>query len=246
VHCPIVGDVKRVLTDLADRLEVGDYDEWRRHVLELKKIHGLTYKVENEGKIQGQRVVEEIHRATGGDAIITTDVGQHQMWAAQYFRFKRPRQLISSGGLGTMGFGLPSALGAQIAFPEATVVDIAGDGSFQMMSHELATATQYNLPVKVVILNNRFLGMVRQWQDMFLGKRYVATDLSSSPDFIKLAESYGALGIRVEEPDDVRSALDEALAVRRPVLLDFRIECESNVYPMVPAGGGLHEMILPE
>ena len=235
-----------MLADLAGRLEVGDYDEWRSYVLKLKEVHGLTYKVEDGGKIQGQRVVEEIHRATGGDAIISTDVGQHQMWVAQYFRFKRPRQLISSGGLGAMGFGLPSALGAQIAFPDTTVVDVAGDGSFQMMSQELATATQYNLPVKVVILNNQYLGMVRQWQDMFLDKRYVATDLSSSPDFVKLAESYGAVGIRVIEPTDVRPALDEALAVRKPVLLDFRIESESNVYPMVPAGAGLHEMILPD
>jgi acetolactate synthase-1/2/3 large subunit len=185
-----------------------------------------------------------IHKVTGGDAIITTEVGQNQMWAAQHYRFKSPNRFITSGGLGCMGFGLPAAIGAKMARPDMTVIDIAGDGSIQMNSQELATAVQYNVGVKIAILNNRYLGMVRQWQELFKDKRYASTDMSVAPDFVKLAEAYGAVGLRAEKPEEVIPVLEEALRVDGPVIMDFRVDREENVFPMVPAGEPLTNMLL--
>jgi acetolactate synthase-1/2/3 large subunit len=189
-------------------------------------------------------VVEKIYEVTRGEALITTEVGQNQMWAVQFYRFKRPRTLFTSGGLGTMGYGLPAAIGVQIAKPDALVIDIAGDGSIQMNIQELATAVQYRLPVKVAILNNGYLGMVRQWQELFYGKRYACSDMSVQPDFVKLAEAYGAVGLRAEKPEEVVPVLKEAFGTPKPVLMDFRVSREEGVYPMVPAGAPLTDMIL--
>lgn len=191
-----------------------------------------------------QHVVEKIYDLTQGEAIITTEVGQNQMWAAQYYKFKHPRRFLSSGGLGTMGYGFPAAIGAKIACPDLPVIDIAGDGSIQMNIQELATAVSYKLPIVVCILNNQFLGMVRQWQGLFYGGRYSYTDISYQPDFVKLAEAYGAVGMRVKEDKEVDAALVEALKVDdRPVLIDFWVEKEADVYPMVPPGGSLANML---
>jgi len=182
---------------------------------------------------------------TGGDAIITTEVGQNQMWAAQFFKYKKPRTFLTSGGLGTMGFGFPAAIGAQVAFPKKTVIDIAGDGSIQMNIQELATAVQYKLPVKVAILNNMVLGMVRQWQELFYDKRYSHTCVSVAPDYVKLAESYGAVGLRAVKPDEVVDVIKEAMKVKdRPVFMDFKVEPFEDVYPMVPAGQPLNKMLI--
>src|SRR5690606_24935920 len=180
---------------------------------------------------------------TKGEAIITTEVGQNQMWAAQYYRAIKPRSFISSGGLGTMGYGLPAAIGGQIAHPEAVVINISGDGSFQMNVQELATAVQNELPINVVILKNGYLGMVRQWQEMFLDRRYSHVDITLGPDFVKLAEAYGAVGLRVERPEDVRPALEEAVKSKRTYVIDCVVEREENVLPMVPAGSAIHNML---
>jgi len=196
------------------------------------------------GSLKPQYVVEKIYELTRGEALITTEVGQNQMWAVQFYRFNRPRTLFTSGGLGTMGYGLPAAIGVQIARPESLVFDIAGDGSIQMNIQELATAVQYRLPVKVAILNNGYLGMVRQWQELFYGKRYSCSDMSAQPDFVKLAEAYGAVGLRATRTEEVVPVLKEAIRTPKPVLIDFRIDREENVYPIVPAGAPLTEMIL--
>ncbi|KAF5038977.1 Acetolactate synthase isozyme 3 large subunit [anaerobic digester metagenome] len=189
-------------------------------------------------------MVEVISRLTKGEAVITTEVGQNQMWAAQFYQFIRPRSFISSGGLGTMGFGFPAAIGAQMACPDRLVIDVAGDGSIQMCIQELATAVCYNLPVKIVILNNGYLGMVRQWQELFYKKNYCATCLDVAPDFVKLAEAYGAAGYRVTDPAKVESVLAEAFALPKTVIVDVVIDREENVAPMVPAGKSITEMIL--
>jgi acetolactate synthase-1/2/3 large subunit len=178
------------------------------------------------------------------DTIITTEVGQNQMWTAQFYKFKEPRHFLTSGGLGTMGYGFPAAIGAQAAFPGRTVIDIAGDGSIQMNIQELATVVQYNLPVKVMILNNGYLGMVRQWQALFYKKRYSHTSMAVSPDFVKLAEAYGAKGLRVTRPEDVKDAIREALEIPGPVFVDFVVDPEEDVYPMVPAGAPINNMLL--
>ena len=189
-------------------------------------------------------VIDKLYELTQGKAIITTEVGQNQMWAAQFYHFDQPQHFISSGGLGTMGFGLPAAIGAQIAFPDRLVVDIAGDGSIQMNIQEMATAVQYELPVKVVILNNCTLGMVRQWQQLFYDKRYAHTCFTHSPDFVKLAEAYGAVGLRAKHPGEVENVLIQALETPKPVIMDFAVEPEECVYPMVPAGAPITEMLL--
>jgi acetolactate synthase-1/2/3 large subunit len=181
---------------------------------------------------------------TRGEAIITTEVGQNQMWAAQYYHFDRPNHFITSGGLGVMGFGLPAAIGAQIAQPDRVVVDIAGDGSIQMNIQEMATAVQCNLPVKVVILNNGYLGMVRQWQELFYDKRYACTCMDCAPDFVKLAEAYGAVGLQATRPDEVEAVLSKGLSIPGPVIMDFVVEKEESVYPMVPAGAPITDMLL--
>lgn len=245
VDIPIVGDVKEVLAAINGRLEpVEEFGEWHKTIDRWKEEFPMRYGPSAEGRIMPQHVVEKIYDITGGEAIITTEVGQNQMWSAQYFKGKHPRSFITSGGLGTMGFGFPAAIGAKIACPEKVVIDIAGDGSIQMNIQELGTATQYKLPVIICILNNQFLGMVRQWQGLFYGGRYSFTDIEHQPDFVKLAEAYGAVGIRVKEADQVEAALRQALEVKdRPVIIDFWVDREANVYPMVPPGAALFNML---
>jgi len=248
-HIPIVGDAKDVLKKLIGLLKKEKKDwkkehhEWLNQIKEWKNTHPLSYK-QGKNVIKPQYVIEKINEVTKGEAIITTEVGQNQMWTAQFYKFKRPRTFLTSGGLGTMGYGFPAAIGAQVAFPDKIVFDIAGDGSIQMNIQELATAVQYRLPVKVAILNNSFLGMVRQWQELFYNKRYSYSCMECQPDFVKLAEAYGAVGLRVENPDDVKKALKEAIEIPKPVLIDFIVDREENVYPMVPAGKPISEMLL--
>ncbi len=269
---PVVGNAKDVLTALAKEIskfrEKGEKEEskkaWLDQIAKWKKEFPLSYETSGNG-VNPQFVVEEISRLTGKkDTIITTGVGQNQMWAAQYYNAKKPRSFISSGGLGTMGFGLPSAIGAQFGRPDSTVWVIDGDGSFQMVSQELATATINDLPINIAILNNGYLGMVRQWQQLFFGKNYSQTCLRADetcpvgcsqpidecpkyvPDFVKLAEAYCAKGIRVSKKDEVEPAIKEAMKTKGPTLIDFCVAREENVFPMVPAGASLHEMIASE
>jgi acetolactate synthase-1/2/3 large subunit len=250
VDLPIVGDCKRVLTKMLSLLEEEDtlsfkegLDKWHHQIGKWNSFHNVKY--EQKEVIKPQYVVEKISELTKGDAIITTEVGQNQMWTAQYFQFVKPRTLLTSGGLGTMGYGFPAALGAQVAFPNKLVIDIAGDGSFQMNSQELATVVQYQLPVKVAILNNGYLGMIRQWQEFFYGKRYASSSLEGiSPDFVKLAEAYGAIGLRATKPEEVVPTLKKAFSTPKPVIIDFVVDREENVYPMVPAGEALNQMRL--
>jgi acetolactate synthase-1/2/3 large subunit len=250
VDLPIVGDCKRVLSSWLAMLEEEEIDpfrqgleKWHHQVENWKSQHKMDYH--QTDKIKPQYVIEKIEELTQGDAIITTEVGQNQMWTAQFYHFLKPRTLLTSGGLGTMGYGFPAALGAQVAFPDKTVIDIAGDGSFQMNSQELATAVQYQLPVKVAILNNGSLGMIRQWQEFFYGKRYSSSLIQEvSPDFVKLAEAYGAVGMRAVRPEEVLPALQKALSIPRPVIIDFAVDPEENVYPMVAAGEALNQMRL--
>lgn len=249
IDFPIVGDVKLVLKDLIDLLKdekrawKKDFKPWHDQIDNWRQSFSLKYRQGEKG-IKPQYVVEKISEMTKGEAIITTDVGQHQMWSAQYLQFKRPRTFLTSGGLGTMGYGFPAALGAQAAFPGKLVVAITGDGSFQMNSQELITAVQYKLPVKIAIINNHFLGMVRQWQQLFFNKRYSYSCLASAPDFVKLAEAHGLLGLRAKKKADVEKILKIALKTPKPVLMDFRVLPEENVYPMVPSGAALSEMLL--
>lgn len=242
VNVPIVGDVKHVLLDLLKNLEDKEFDfsAWREQIDQWKREYPLRY--ERGGKLKPQYIIQKIYEVTKGDAIICTEVGQNQMWAAQYYPCSRPRTFISSGGLGTMGFGLPAAIGAQVARPDAIVIDIAGDGSVQMTSQELATAVQYGLPINIAILNNGYLGMVRQWQELFYGRRYSQSRITG-PDFVRLAEAYGAKGIRVVREEEVVPALEEAINSRDPYVIDFHIDPEENVYPMVPAGESLEKML---
>jgi len=242
VDVPIVGDCKSVLIELNKLIKKPDNDEWLKKIFEWKKIFPLTYDRESD-IIKPQYVVEQIYEVTKGDAIITTEVGQNQMWAAQFYKFTQPRTFLSSGGLGTMGYGFPAAIGAQVGCPDKVVFDIAGDGSIQMNIQELTTAVAYKLPVKVAILNNRFLGMVRQWQDLFFDKRRSGTDLERNPDFVKIAEAFGATGIFADKPEEVRPAIIKAIETPGPVFLNFIVDRDENVFPMVPAGAGLEEMI---
>ena len=251
VDIPIVGDVRNVLAELNKELRVLEKDRaewnadrkpWHAQVRDWEDEHPLSYK-KSAKKIKPQYVIEKIYELTGGDAIVSTDVGQHQMWVAQYFKFDQPRTCLTSGGLGTMGFGLPAALGAQAAWPEKIVFNLAGDGSFQMNSQEMATAVANNLPVKVAILNNGSLGMVRQWQELFFNRRYSGSILGNTPDYVKLAEAYGAVGLRAVLPSEVEGVIKEAISIKRPVLIDFVVEPEENVYPMVPVGGANCDMI---
>jgi len=241
VDIPIVGDVKNVLQELNKLMKKGDYTPWSKKVKEWKKKHPLTY--EGKGELKPQFVIEEIYKITKGEAIICTEVGQNQMWAAQFYKYTKPRTYLSSGGLGTMGYGFPAAIGAQLGCPDKVVFDIAGDGSFQMNIQELATAVINKIPVKVAILNNGYLGMVRQWQELFYKKRYSCTNLSGGPDFVKVAEAYGAIGIRVKRKAEVAPAIRKALSLSGPVVLDFQVAPEENVFPMVPAGVAVNQMI---
>jgi acetolactate synthase I/II/III large subunit len=250
VAVPVVGDCKLTLKVLNSLLDETDLDKvaaqhsaWTEKIQNWKDTQPLAYSQDDE-QIKPQFVVEKLFELTEGRAIITTEVGQNQMWAAQYYHFDEPNHFISSGGLGTMGFGLPAAIGAQIAFPDKLVVDIAGDGSIQMNIQEMATAVQYCLPVKVAILNNGFLGMVRQWQQLFYDRRYSCTTMDFSPDFAKLAEAFGAVGLRASKPSEVEPVLREAIATPRPVIMDFVVAQEENVYPMVPTGKHITEMLL--
>ncbi len=251
VHIPIVGDLKDVLRKMIKLVkgtkEAARYRKgiapWRDQIAKWKSTYPLAYK-QGKGKIKPQYVVEQIYDLTGGDAIITTEVGQNQMFAAQYYLFDRPRTFLSSGGLGTMGYGLPAAIGAQVAMPDRLVVDIAGDGSIQMNIQELATAVQYRLPVKVVILNNGALGMVRQWQELFFQGKLSQTCLPQVPDFVRLAEAYGAAGFRATKPGQVRDVLQKGFAAAGPAIVDIVTDPNEMVYPMVPAGAPLTKMLL--
>lgn len=250
VDVPIVGDCKNALQQLLHLVEAEPVEglaglraSWFDQIRGWQMEHPLTY---TQGKeiIKPQFVIEKIHDLTQGDAIITTEVGQHQMWAAQFFQFDYPRSLLTSGGLGTMGYGFPAAIGAQVAFPDKLVIDIAGDGSIQMNIQELCTAVCNNIPVKVAILNNGYLGLPRQWQELFYEKNYTGSCLEGSPDFVKLAESYGAVGLRATRPEEVEPLLREAFAVKKPVLMDFRVAEEEGVFPIVPPGKSITEMLL--
>ncbi|HET8563349.1 MAG TPA: biosynthetic-type acetolactate synthase large subunit, partial [Candidatus Binatia bacterium] len=253
-HIPIVGDVKSVLDQLNTVLRSidGNPNEmkalrapWLKQVEEWKTSHPLSYK-QDDKVIKPQFVIETLYELTKHEGIITTDVGQHQMWAAQYFKGSAPRTFLTSGGLGTMGFGFPAAVGAQKAFPEKLVVCITSEGSFQMNLQELATATEHKLPVKIVLLNNGFHGMVRQWQDLFYEGRYSASYLGKIPDFVKLAEAYSILGLRAVTPNEVEPVLRDGIKHRGPVLMDIHVDPYENCYPMIPAGGAHHEMMLED
>lgn len=250
VTIPVVGDCKITLNALNELLKEADLTDlknkrskWFEQIIDWKGERPLSYQQDND-VIKPQYVVEKLFELTKGEAIITTEVGQNQMWAAQYYHFEHPNHFITSGGLGVMGFGLPAAIGAQAACPDKLVVDIAGDGSIQMNIQEMTTALQHCLPVKIVILNNRYLGMVRQWQELFYEKRYSCTSMDFAPDFVKLAEAYGAMGLRATRPEEVVAVLKKGLFSEGPVIMDFSVSPEESVYPMVPAGAPITEMLL--
>ncbi len=251
VDVPIVGDVKSVLKDLnaaikdlKDKPDAGALKRWWKQIDEWKKIDCLKYE-KTDKVIKPQYVIETLHKVTNGDAFVASDVGQHQMWAAQYYGFDKPRRWINSGGLGTMGFGLPAAMGVKLAHRDATVACVTGEASLVMCLQELSTCLQYDLPVLIVNLNNRYMGMVRQWQEFFYDSRYSHSYMDALPDFVKLAEAYGHVGMRIENPGDVESALQEALNVKdRVVLMDFITDQTENVYPMIASGKGHNEMHL--
>ncbi len=240
VDVPVVGDAKAVLIEMLPHIEHRDRTAWFQQIDGWKKQHPFAFN-QREGTILPQYVIEQISRITEGQAIITTGVGQHQMWAAQFYRWRHPRQMITSGGLGTMGYGFPAAVGAALGRPDKTVIDIDGDGSFLMTCNELATVAQYNIPVKVVILNNHFQGMVRQWQELFYQRRYMATTMTN-PSFARVAEAFGCTGIDVKDPKEVPDAIRRMLSQPGPVVVDFHVAAEENVYPMVAVGKSLHEM----
>jgi acetolactate synthase I/II/III large subunit len=249
VDVPIVGDcldTLKQLNDMVQELPQKDWAEvrrpWLATVAGWEKEHPLTYTW-SDTSIKPQYVVEKLYELTKGDAFITTEVGQNQMWAAQFYKFNKPRRLMTSGGLGVMGYGFPAAMGVQVARPDDIVIDIAGDGSIQMNIQELITVVENNLPVKIAILNNTYLGMVRQWQQLFYERRYSSTPMRA-PDFVKLAEAYGAVGLRATKPEEVVPVIQEALKTPKPVIMDFRVEPEECVMPMVPAGKAMHEMLL--
>lgn len=250
VDIPIVGDCKdalKKLLQLAKESPIDDLEKvrkpWLDQIQKWKETYPLAYE-QKDDLIKPQYVVEKLYELSEGKAIIATEVGQNQMWAAQYYHYSKPRTLLTSGGLGTMGYGLPAAIGAQAAFPDRLVIDVAGDGSIQMCIQEMITAVENNLPVKVAILNNQYLGMVRQWQQLFYEKNYCSTCLKIAPDFVKLAEAYGALGLRAHKPDEVEAVIREGFASPKPVIMDFVVNPEECVYPMVPAGAAMTEMLL--
>jgi len=251
IDVPIVGDCKVVLNQMLSEMDKYNWDknlsarkDWMAKIKAWDEKHPFGYDREKD-IIKPQYVVESIYKVTKGDAIITTEVGQNQMWAGQFYKYKEPRQFISSGGLGTMGYGFPAAMGAKLGCPDREVFDIAGDGSFMMNIQEICTAVQYNIAVKVAILNNKYLGMIRQWQNMFFNNRYSECCLDCQPDFVKLAESFNAVGMRIEKKSDVEAAIKESLKVKdKPVLMDFCVDRDENVFPMIPAGAAVNEMLL--
>jgi len=247
-HIPIVGDAKNILPRLTAEYRALDTDSsrldgWWSRIRTWRERHPLGYEDSKDGEIKPQYMVEALYEATGGNAIVTSDVGQHQMWAAQYYNFSEPRRWINSGGLGTMGFGLPAAMGAKVGRPDETVVCIAGDGSVQMNMQELATCAQEGVAIKVFIMNNGYLGMVRQWQELFWDKRYSHVDMGQYPDYVRLAEAYGATGMRFEDKRTLVSDMKEAIATDGPVLVDVRVTREENTYPMIPAGQPARNMV---
>jgi acetolactate synthase I/II/III large subunit len=247
-HIPIVGDAKNILPRLvaeyrALETDASRLEEWWGRIEQWRRRYPLRYDDSPDAEIKPQRMVQALYEATGGDCILTSDVGQHQMWAAQYFDFDRPRRWINSGGLGTMGFGLPAAMGAQVGCPDQLVCCLAGDGSVQMNIQELATCTEYGIPIKVFVMNNGYLGMVRQWQELFWDKRYSHVDMGRWPDFVKVAEAYGATGIRLDDKHTLVDGMKEALAAEGPVIVDVRVTREENCYPMIPAGQPARNMV---
>jgi acetolactate synthase I/II/III large subunit len=247
-HIPIVGDAKNILPRLvaeyrALETDASRLEEWWGRIGEWRRRYPLSYDDTTDGEIKPQRMVQALFEATGGDCILTSDVGQHQMWAAQYFGFEKPRRWINSGGLGTMGFGLPAAMGAQVGCPDQVVCCLAGDGSVQMNIQELATCTEYGIPIKVFVMNNGYLGMVRQWQELFWDKRYSHVDMGQWPDYVKLAEAYGATGMRLEDKTTLLEGMKEAIATEGPVVIDVRVTREENCYPMIPAGQPARNMV---
>jgi acetolactate synthase-1/2/3 large subunit len=249
----IAGDARVVLDEFLSFTKHGSAQEleaslsaresWWEKIRAWQRSQPLRFSG-SQSQIKPQAVIRELHQLTKGEAIITTDVGQHQMWVAQFYPFTRTRQLITSGGLGTMGFGLPAAVGAQLACPDRLVVAVVGDGGFQMTNQELATAVQYNLPVKILIMNNGYLGMVRQWQEMFYDRTYSEVDISVAPDFVKLAEAYGAAGFRATQPDELHDVLAAALSHKGVAVIDIVVSKEENVFPIVPAGANANDMIV--
>jgi acetolactate synthase-1/2/3 large subunit len=247
-HIPIVGDAKNILARLVTEYralgaDASRLEEWWTRIAGWQERHPLAYEDSTDAEIKPQFMIQALYEATGGDAIITSDVGQHQMWAAQYYNFEKPRRWINSGGLGTMGFGLPAAMGAQVGCPEALVCCVSGDGSIQMNAQELATCAQNGIPVKVFILNNGYLGMVRQWQELFWDRRYSQVDMGSFPDFVKLAEAYGATGLRFESKHTLVEDIRRALATPGPVVVDVRVTREENTYPMISPGAAARDMV---
>jgi acetolactate synthase-1/2/3 large subunit len=247
-HIPIVGDARNILPRLTAEYralapEPQRLEEWWSRIRVWQERHPLGYEDSTDSEIKPQYMIQALYEATGGDAIVTSDVGQHQMWAAQYFHFGGPRRWINSGGLGTMGFGLPAAMGAKVGCPEETVVCISGDGSVQMNMQELATCAQEGIAIKVFIMNNGYLGMVRQWQELFWDKRYSQVDMGRFPDFVKLADAYGATGMRLEDKGTLVEGMKEAIATEGPVLVDVRVTREENTYPMIPAGQPARNMV---
>jgi acetolactate synthase-1/2/3 large subunit len=243
-----VGDAKNILPRLTAEYRALDPDparlrDWWSRIDTWAKQYPLGYEDSDDGEIKPQYMCQALYEATDGDAIVTSDVGQHQMWAAQYYHFAKPRRWINSGGLGTMGFGLPAAMGAQVGCPDQLVCCMAGDGSVQMNMQELATCAQYGIPIKVFIMNNGYLGMVRQWQELFWDKRYSHVDMGRFPDFVKLAEAYGATGMRFEEKGTLVEDMRRAIETEGPVLVDVRVTREENTYPMIPAGQAARDMV---
>ena len=239
VDASLVGDLKKTLTELNACLSKQEHPEWMAHIMELKEKYPLKYDEEN---LSCPYIMQEIDRVTNGEAIITTDVGQHQMWAAQYYHYTKPRTFLSSGGLGTMGYGLGACIGAQIGQPDKVCINIAGDGCFRMNMNELATASRYNIPIIQVVINNQVLGMVRQWQTLFYGKRYSQTVLKDKVDFCKVAEGLGCTAIRVTKKEEVAPAIEKAIALKAPVLIECMIPEDDKVFPMVPAGAPISEV----
>lgn len=234
----IIGDIQMILRRLNARLDPVNHDEWLAHIDRMKDMYPLRY---DKDVLSGPYVIEKLYEVTDGDAVISTDVGQHQMWTAQYYKFKQPRQLLTSGGLGTMGYGLGACIGAKMGVPDKTVINIAGDGCFRMNMNEIATAVRYNIPIIQIVLNNHVLGMVRQWQTLFYGKRYSHTVLNDKMDFVKVAEGMGARAYRVTSKEELEPVLREAIEADEPVVIDCQIHCDDKVFPMVSPGAPIED-----